>query len=351
MTTIDIPTTVQDLGLEVDLAHPAVLALSEGRYDEAVDRTEAELSGPQAADFAVLHILSRALARQATPLDARKRDLFRVWLNREDVRNSLFRSLFLAPVIREVSPLTLEALVRDLARDDSDMTHVYVSFAGFLAPEARERVLEELARHPRDAIREHFFALLCEHRRLSPPGTIELAQGAEAEFSRLLSIGMHDSNARVRERAVAAGYGLGLVPVLREVVLELCSDPDLGVRQYAIIALGVLDDEPSRELLRRVLRGASEKETTSAIWAAARRRDLIEDVIGMAGDGRDWINNELLGAFAEVSVPLTDEQIAELQRRTKFPQFAPLRERHMARTRRGQPEVGPENQIYIEVKR
>lgn len=351
MTTIDIPTTVQDLGLKVELTHPAVLALSEGRYDEAVYRTDAELSGPQAADFVVLHILSRALARHSTPLDARKRELFRVWLKREDVRNSLFRSLFLGPVIREVSPATLECLVRDLARDDEDLTPLYVGLAGFLAPQERERALEELARHPRDEIREHFFALLCEHRRLSPPGTIELAQGAESEFSRLLSIGMRDSNARVRERAIAAAYGLGLVPRVHEAVIALSSDADVGVRQYAIIALGVLDDEVSREVLHRVLHGTSDKETTSAIWAAARRQDLIEEVIGMAGDGRDWVNNELLGAFAEVSVALTDEQISELQRRTNFPRFAPLRDRHIARTRRGQPEVGPDNQIYIEFKR
>lgn len=349
--TIDVPAAIRNLGLAIDSNHAAVVALIQGRYSDAIDSTRAELSGARGEYFAVLHIMARALAKQADPLDAQTRSLFRQWLRRDDVRNSVLRRLLLAPLIRDVSPPTLESLVYDLARDDEDLTSTLLGLAGFLSPPARRRALEQLARHRRDEIREHLFALLGQNHRLCPPGTIDYAKGAEAEYAQLLAIGFRDSNSRVRERAVAAAYGLGLVTHLREHVLALINDPEMAVRQYAIVALGVLDDDTSRNVLSRFLREGSVEECTSAIWAAARRRDLIADVLGMAGDSREWVNNEVLGAFAEVSVPLTDEQIIDLDRRTNSAEFARLRDRHIGRTRRGEPELGPDNRIHVVLKR
>lgn len=92
-------------------------------------------------------------------------------------------------------------------------------------------------------------------------------------------------------------------------------------------------------------------ETKSAIWALARRPDGIGDVLGLAGDSREWVNTELLNAFAEVAPGLVDEQIAELERKVPSPEFNRLRARHIARTRHGSPEMGPDGRIDVVVRK
>lgn len=129
--TIDVPAAIGNLGLAIDSNHAAVVALTEGRYSDAIDSIRAELSSAKGEYFAVLHILARALAKQSDPMDAQTRSLFRQWLRRDDVRKSVLRRLLLAPLIRDVSPPTLEGLVCDLARDDEDLTSTLLGLAGF----------------------------------------------------------------------------------------------------------------------------------------------------------------------------------------------------------------------------
>lgn len=349
--TIDIDKAVEALDLQLVADDPTLQAARERRHEVAISLTREKLDAPMAApDYALLHLIATAEADAAEELDPRVAQLFVQWLQRDGVRGNVRRRLYLGPVLAEASPATLERLLRDVAHGETDATSTVVGLSGILSSDARRRILEELARHRSEEIREHLFALLGQHRPLSPPGSIGLAFNAERAFEYVLSIGLNDANARVRERALAAAYGLGLVQGVREDVLRLVEDPDSTVRQYAIIALGVLNDDASRSVIARFLRDGSQEETTSAIWAAARRPDLLADLLCMAGDSRGWVNDELLGAFAEVSAPLTDAQIADLERRTQSSDFARLRERHLDRTRRGQPELG-QHRVDVVLKR
>lgn len=349
--TIDVDKAIEALDLRLATDDPALRAVRERRREGAIALTREKLDAPTgAADSALLHLIAIADADAPEELDPRVASLFVQWLQRDGVRGNVRRRLYLGPVLAEASPATLERLLRDVARGETDATPTVVGLSGILSSDARRRILEELARHRNDEIREHLFTLLGQHRPLSPPGSIGLAFNAERAFEYVLSIGLNDPNARVRERALAAAYGLGLVQGVRENVLRLLEDPDNTVRQYAIIALGVLDDDASRNVIARFLREGSQQETTSAIWAAARRPDIVAELVSMAGDSREWVNDELLGAFAEVSAPLTDAQIAELERRTHSHEFARLRERHLDRTRRGQPELG-QHRVDVVLKR
>src|SRR5690606_22942984 len=97
------------------------------------------------------------------------------------------------------------------------------------------------------------------------------------------------------------------------------------------------------------LEHGSQADIKSAIWALARRHDGVQRVLRLADDPRPWIEEELLGAIAEVSAPLTDEQLGDLAKKTRSRAFDRLRERHLARTRRGAPEKGPDQRIqYVE---
>jgi len=133
-----------------------------------------------------------------------------------------------------------------------------------------------------------------------------------------------------------------MVERVRDEVLAHVADADPDVRQYALVALGVLGDATSRDVLVERLERGSQQETTSAIWGLARRADGIERVLTLAGDSRPWVKDELLGTFAEVAAPFTDEQIARLRDRVGSESFDKYRERHLARTRHGSPEIGPD---------
>jgi hypothetical protein len=348
---IDRFDIVNDLCLRVDASHPAVVAYREQRYADAAalalraSRTEDEL----APDFGMFYVVARARAAATDPINLGVAELFARWKRRVDDGHP-FRGLMIGMALTYISQVAFDEFVLAIAAGNDDVTSTVHALAAQASPGVRRDALASLARHPLRDIREHFCALLGKQHRLLPPGSIKQDYALDIYLA-VLAIGLNDTDSKVRERAVAAAYGLGLVPFLREHVLALLNDPDIAVRQYAIIALGLFDDDMSRNKLGSLLRVGSVEEVTSAIWAAARRRDLIEDVLAMAGDAREWVNNELPGAFAEVSVPLTDEQIAALERRTNSAEFTQLRDRHIERTRRGQPELGPDNRIHVVLKR
>lgn len=348
---IDRFDIVNDLCLRVDASHPAVVAYREQRYADAAalalraSRTEDEL----APDFGMFYVVARARAAASDPIDPGVAERFARWKRRVEDGHP-FRGLMIGIALTYISQVAFDEFVLAIAAGNDDVTSTVHALAAQARPDVQRSALTSLARHPSRDIREHFFALLGKHHRLLPPGSIKQDYAPDV-YVAVLAMGLNDTEPKVRERALAAAYGLGLVPHLREHVLALIDDPELAVRQYAIVALGVLDDDTSRNVLSRFLREGSVDECTSAIWAAARRRDLIADVLGMAGDSRKWVNNEVLGAFAEVSVPLTDEQIVDLDRRTNNAEFARLRDRHIGRTRRGEPELGPDHRIHVVLKR
>lgn len=348
---IDRFDILNDLRLRIDVSHPAVVAYREERYADAAalalraSKEEDEL----APDFGMFYILARARAASSDPIDVRISELFARWKRRVE-EGRPFRGLIVGMTLSYISQVAFDEFVLAIAAGNDDVTSTVHALAAQASPDVRRDALTSLARHPLRDIREHLFALLGKHHRLLPPASIEHHYPADV-YVAFLAMGLNDTDSKVRQRAIAAAYGLGLAPHLREHVLALLNDPDIAVRQYAIVALGVFDDDMSRNKLASLLREGSVEEVTSAIWAAARRRDLIEDVLAMAGDVREWVNNDLLGAFAEVSVPLTDEQIAALERRTNSAEFTQLRDRHIERTRRGQPELGPDNRIHVVLKR
>jgi HEAT repeat protein len=263
-----------------------------------------------------------------------------------DIRTQLLFGLVLSEEHQDDLNSVLDAML------DADVDPAAVAFtlSGFLSPERQQSILIKLAHHRSGAVREHFFALLGKHRRLVPPGSIRYESYSSEVLTSVLAAGLEDENPRVRERAIAATYGLGLVEGLRTWILALATDEDSAVRQYAIVALGVLRDADSRMLLLSRLHNGTEEETISAIWALARRPDGIQDVLELAGDERGWINVQVLDAFAEVATALNDETIADLERKIPSPEFARLRARHIDRTRHGARETGPDARIEI-VKR
>lgn len=104
-----------------------------------------------------------------------------------------------------------------------------------------------------------------------------------------------------------SGPGCNRTP-LRELIV------DLGLGPETYVALGIASDAASRALLLDALERGEQKEATSAIWALARRPDGIQRVLGLVGDARPWVMPEVIDAIAEVSAPVTDEQLAAVAR-------------------------------------
>jgi hypothetical protein len=174
----------------------------------------------------------------------------------------------------------------------------------------------------------------------------------QAALDRLLSMGLADSGHQVRARAIALAYGTGSVEGHCDQMRALASrDPEQGVRQYALVALGVLNDAGSRALLVDRLEHGSQEESTSALWVLARRPDGIARVLALAGDKRQWLIDELVHAVAEAAAPLNDDQLGDLRERVSSPELAGMIQRHIDRTRRGAPEMGPDGRVSYTLKR
>lgn len=351
----DIKNLVDELQLRLDGEGGTSLrqALEDERFIDVAKQAELALasSGSNRTDLAILRVLARIAARDTGAIDRTTAMTAAEWLAREDVVASFRKPLYFGALVGRESPADLQAILEALLNLATDPASTVYSLSGALAPEAREPLLERLARHPREEVREHFFALLGKHQRLVPPGTIKVDRVSREALLSILSVGMSDPVPRVRERAIAAAYGIGIIDGLRDQVLARASDESMNVRQYAIVAMGVLADPESRRLLLDLLHHGSQPEVTSAIWALARRPDGIKEVLALAGDPRAWVNEELLGAFAEVAPPLSDEQIAQLARTAPDPQWPRLLQRHIDRTRRGAPEMGPDGRIEVVLRK
>ncbi len=211
----------------------------------------------------------------------------------------------------------------------------------------RAEVQLRIAGFPLASVREHFFALLGQHRRLMPPGSISSADFAPDVLADVLRAGVTDPVPAVRERAIAVAIGMNAVRLVGEEVLARLDDPDVNVRQYALVALGTLDDAASLARLYDKLDAGTQEEMTSAIWGLARRPDGLARVLALATDGRDWVIPELLGALADVAALMTDAQIAALTHALADPRLPRVIERHLRRARDGGPEHGADGSWFV----
>lgn len=245
----------------------------------------------------------------------------------------------------------LPGVVPDLALAIVDVRPTAVAWAyaacAVVKPEARTKILHGIAGFRLDSVREHFFALLGQHRRLVPPGSIP-TRGLPADvLGDVLRIGITDRVAKVRERAIAAAYGMNAIALVRDEVMAATEDPEMAVRQYALVALGTLDDGASLARLHDRLAHGTREEMTSAVWALARRPDGLGTVLARVGDERPWLRGEVLSALAEVAAPMTDAQLAAVRAAVTTPDLERVLDRHVERTRRGGREHGPDGQWLV----
>lgn len=336
--TFDLPQISRSLGLT-----GSVMKIAYETTSRIADQTRHLVleAKPDAErlDLAVLHVLARAAMGGDSQLDPEILSSVVEW------GQTRFQGMVLSTALAELNSGFLEDLLQQVLASHPQALAMVVGSAEFLPTERKDRMFERIASDRREAVREHFFALLGRHQRLMPPGSIA-SPGITAEaLERILRGGIADRAAKVRERAIAAAYGLGFVDRVREPLFLRLDDEDLDVRQYAIVSLGVMQDEKSRIALIERLEHGSREEATSAIWALARRADGIGRALETASDPRPWVQDEILGAFGEVSAPMTDEQIELLRGRLKSIDFDRFRERHIARTRHGVAERGPDGQI------
>ncbi len=218
-----------------------------------------------------------------------------------------------------------------------------------MAPaDIRAQCERRLATDPRDSVREHYFALMGQHRRLLPPGAITLDGFPPEALVDVLRAGVTDVVPAVRERAIAAAYGLGKVKLVRDEVLACLAHAHEGVRQYAIVALGLLDDAETLARLVALLERGSQAEATSAIWALARRPDGLARALTLVTDTRPWVRFELLHAIADAAAPMTDAQIAATTAAMAADDRVPRAiDHHLERTRRGGREYGPDGGVFV----
>lgn len=217
-----------------------------------------------------------------------------------------------------------------------------------MAPdEIRVRGERRLATYPRDSVREHYFALVGQHRPLLSPGAIRADRLHPDSLADVLRAGITDAVPAVRERAIAVAIGMNVVRVVRDEVLGCLSDEHERVRHYAIVALGTLDDCESLARIVDKLERGTQPEMSSAIWALARRPDGLARALALAPDSRDWVRQELLYAVAGVAAPMTDVQIAAFRLTIEDERVTRVIERHLDRTRRGVPEYGPDSGMFV----
>ncbi len=296
------------------------------------------------AEGAVLQMLANILAGEAAPLDPARAPLVADWM-----RGNFRSTALMCMSIVEISEAALEAVLLMIGRVTDDSVALVVNNGMLLHGDRRSSVLMALARDPRAAVRIHLFSLLNVHRRLVPPGTLDARLVPDSIVEPLLARGIGDEHPEVRERAIAYAYGLGVVARVREQVLDRTSDDALAVRCYALVALGVLDDSASFEILVHALGSKQREETKSAIWALARRVEGFERLLPLVKDPD--LAADVLGAVAEVSAPLDDVQLDLLATSVDTPALKNMIRRHIERTRHGAPERGPDSQVDYFVNR
>ncbi len=304
-----------------------------------------DVADPNSADGVVATLLERAASATPMPLDSKVVDLAVTWWLSHPKESTLVEM-----ALAQTNANQLEELFCAIADQHPEAVAVAVS-GSIILGDRRGTILEGIARDPRPDVREHLFALLGRHRRLVPPGSITVANVDKNGLDRILSIGLADPVDKVRERAIALAYATGTVESHRDEICALASnDPAPGARQYALVALGLLGDSGSRSQLVDRLEHGDQAEATSALWALARRPDGISRVLELAGDDRQWIVDELVNAVAEVAAPLSDAQLDHLREQISSEVLGASIARHIDRTRRGAPEVGPDGRVSYTIK-
>lgn len=261
------------------------------------------------------------------------------WM-REDVSRTLIFWLTLHAIL----PRAVPDLTRAILTIGPDAVGSVNFATAVVQGETRAEIRRQLATHALDSVREYYFALLGQHRRLVPPGSTPTNHFEPGLLAEVLRSGVTDTVAKVRERAIAAAYGMNAIALVRDEVMAATDDPVMDVRQYALVALGILDDDASLARLRDRLHHGTQPEMTSAIWALARRRDGLGDVLSLVSDDRVWLRHELLRALAEVAAPMTDAQLDAVRAAIADPDLDRLLDRHLDRTRRGGREHGSDGQ-------
>jgi hypothetical protein len=345
---------VIDIGRLLDLLKLDLGSFSERARAQAPEVLAPELhavltsanGSKQPPELAIVYLLARASLAEPPPLEPAITQLACEWLQPRWKESALVQA-----ALADASADQLEELFEQIIVHCPSAVAIPITGTMALSDDRRERILRRIATDPRDDVREHLFALWGRHHRLVPPGSLEVMSLRLEALDELLRAGIDDPSPGVRQKAIAAAYGLGASERLRDRLVAHVADGDMRVRQYALISLGVMHDAESLAILLDRLANGEEDDATPAIWALARRPEGLPHVLALAGDPRPWVENELLGAFAEVSAPLSDEQIEQLAGLIKSPAFPRLRERHLDRTRRGVPEVGPHARLSYVLKK
>ena len=292
--------------------------------------------------WAVVEILGRARIGEYGELDPVSQSEVADWMSANAVGAIVFWYL-----LHRFLPVAVPALSSAVLR--ARPSAVVVAYQGALMAtgEIRAQCLRHLATYPLDSVREHYFALLGKHRRLLPPGAIPTKDFTPEVLTDVLRAGVTDRVAAVRERAIAAAFGMNVVGLVRSEVIARVDDESTDVRQYALVALGTLDDAASLARLHDTLERGTQEETTSAIWALARRPDGLDRVLAMASDPRAWVVSAVVGAVAEVSAPMTDGQLAALAGALDDPRLPGAIARHIRRAREGGPEYGADGGWFV----
>ena len=264
------------------------------------------------------------------------------WLGEDLARPLMFWFL-----LYKIAPGVMGSLAMAMLRTRPEAVGVPYAASLMAKGDVRAELQRRVATHPLDGVREYYFALLGKHRRLVPPGSISSEEFAPEVLAEVLHAGITDTVPAVRERALAAAFGRNVVAMVRDDVLRCLDDDVMDVRQYAIVALGILDDPASLACIVDKLEHGSQPEVASAISALARRPDGLARVLALASDDRPWVRRHLLGALANVSAPMTDEQIATLSRIVIHDDLPAIIDRHLERTRRGGPEHGPDGNWFV----
>jgi predicted nucleic acid-binding protein len=340
-----LPLLRLDLGAFAATALEAEPALLVGQLRAALMAPTDHVVGARRADLAILYLLGRAGAGTGTSVEPALVPLIAQWM-----KDQWKEAALLQAILADAHVAQLEDLHAQIVEQCPDVVATAISGSIFLTQEARARMLQRIACDAREAVREHLFALLGNHQRLVPPGSLTMHKISQPALTELLQTGIDDRVSAVRQRAIALAFGLDAVELVRDRIFARLGDEALGVRAYALLALGTLRDAESRAALVARLEHGSQAEATSAIWALARRPDGIEQVLRLAGDPRPWVEPELLGAFAEVAVPLTDEQIAALRAGVTAVEFPRLLDHHLQRTRHGLPERGADGRVTYVIR-
>ena len=328
--------TSPDVDLRVDVDQLRQIVATAQRNLRAAD-----LDAERAA-WAVVAIMGQALVGEFHPTEPAALAAVGAWMRGNLVGTNLFWYL----LNRTLPSAAVELAMAIIAACPTAVAWARGA-ADWADSDQRAEVERRIAVYPLDSVREHYFALLGKHRRLLPPGAIPTKDFTPEVLTDVLRAGVTDRVAAVRERAIAAAIGMNVVGLVRSEVIARVDDESTDVRQYALVALGTLDDAASLARLHDTLERGTQEETTSAIFGLARRPDGLARVLTLATDSREWVITELLGALADVSAPMTDDQIAALTAALDDPRLPRALERHIRRAREGGPEYGADGGWFV----